>query len=206
MSSRAKAPVLTWVISGPSGSGKTSLVEALLEDQQLRGRLLKSVSVTTRALRSGEVEGRDYVTVDETAFRSLARRGELLEHERIFGSYYGTPKKILVEAERSNKDALFCIDVKGAAAVRRRLKKNVFSIFIMPPSPGALLERLAGRGTETNKQIQKRLRRVKIEISYAKNYDYIVVNDRFDAALEKIKAILTAKRCEASYVRTAGKA
>jgi guanylate kinase len=203
MSSRPQAPVLTWIISGPSGSGKTSLVEALLKDPYWRGCLIKSVSVTTRALRNGEAQGRDYVTVEKAAFRSLARHGAFLEYERIFGFYYGTPKKIIDVARRENKDALFCIDVKGAAAVRRVLKKNVFSIFIMPPSQKALLERLAGRGTETKKEIEKRLRRVRIEISRAKDYDYVVVNDRFDAALEKIKAILTAKRCEVHYVRTA---
>jgi guanylate kinase len=196
---------VTWIISGPSGSGKTSLVEALFKEPCWRERLIKSVSVTTRRLRNGEVEGRDYVTVDESAFRSLIRQGALLEYERIFGFYYGTPKKSLDEARREKKDALFCIDVKGAAAVRRALKENVFSIFIMPPSTKVLLERLAGRGTETKKEIEKRLRRVKIEISCAKNYDYVVVNDCFDSALIKIKAILTAKKCEASYVRPFGK-
>jgi guanylate kinase len=149
MSNRAKTPVLAWVVSGPSGSGKTSLVEELLKDPYWNGRLVKSVSITTRALRVGEVEGRDYVTVDEPAFRTLARQGGLLEYERIFGFYYGTPAKIFDEARRENKDAFFCIDVKGAATLRRRLKKNVVSIFIMPPSQGALLERLSRRGTET---------------------------------------------------------
>jgi guanylate kinase len=205
MSSEPRDRVVAWIISGPSGSGKTTLVEALLKDPCWRARLLKSVSLTTRALRPGEVQGRDYVSVDEPAFRSLARQGALLEYERIFGFYYGTPRRILDEARRGRQDALFCIDVKGAASIRRRLKKNVFSIFIMPPSMRALLGRLTGRGTETKKEIEKRLRRVKIEISCAKKYDYVVVNDRLDAALEKIKAILTAKRCEASYVRTTGK-
>ncbi len=206
MSSSPKPPVLTWIVSGPSGSGKTTLCEALQNDPVWRDRLIKSVSITTRCLRPGEVQGQDYVVVSEAEFRGLLRKGALLEHERIFGFYYGTPRKILEDARRQGRDALFCIDVKGAAAVRRRLKKDVFSIFIMPPSQKALLERLAGRGTENKKEIEKRLRRVKIEISCAKHYDYVVINDRLDAALEKIKAILTAKRCEVSYVRSFRKA
>lgn len=206
MSSSARPLVLTWIVSGPSGSGKTTLCEALQRDPLWRDRLIKSISLTTRPLRPGEVQGRDYIAMREDEFRRLLRKKALLEHEKIFGFYYGTPRKILDEARREGKDALFCIDVKGAAAVRRRLKKDVFSIFIMPPSRKELLERLAGRGTENKKEIEKRLRRVKIEISCAKHYDYVVINDRLDAALEKIKAILTAKRCEASYVRSFRKA
>ncbi len=204
MSSRAAS--LVWVVSGPSGSGKTSLCEALLKDALMSRRLMKSVSYTTRKLRPGERQGVDYVSVTTAAFLALLRRGSFLEHERIFDAYYGTPKSVITRAQRAGKDVLLAIDVKGAATVRRRLARSVVSIFIMPPSGRALTARLNGRGTEDKKEIAKRLRRVKIEISCAKNYDYIVVNDDFREALTKIKAIMTAKRCEGPYVRTFGKA
>ena len=189
-----------WIVSGPSGSGKTTLCEALLKDPALKKKIVKSVSYTTRPLRPGEREGRDYVHVSGRKFRELLARGEFLEHEKIFGSYYGTPRKAVREAAKAGKDLLLCVDVKGAATVRRFFKKESASIFVLPPHLGVLSERLQKRSTESKKDIAKRLRRVKIELSHRKDYDYVVVNDDLKEALKKLKSIVIAKRCEEGHV------
>jgi guanylate kinase len=195
MSSKKAAPTV-WIVSGPSGSGKTTLCDALLKQKFWRDRLLKSVSCTTRPLRKGERAGRDYAPVSEKEFLALKARGGLLESEKIFGYRYGTPRAVLEKARRAGKDALLCIDVKGAQSVRRRLKSRVVSIFVVPPTIDALMGRLRGRSTEDKKAIVERLKRVKIELSYARFYDYILVNGDFREALRNFKSILLAKRCE----------
>ncbi|MFA5039154.1 MAG: guanylate kinase [Candidatus Omnitrophota bacterium] len=200
MSSNAAAGPLVWIVSGPSGSGKTTLCQALLRDPFWKKRIMRSVSYTTRALRPQEKNGHDYRRVTPDEFRKMAGRKAFLEYEKIFGSYYGTPRSVLEEARRRKKDVLLCIDVKGARTVRRQLGRcRVFSIFLLTPQPGALSLRLKGRSTEGKKDIEKRLKRVKIELSHMKQYDYIVVNDRIQEALRKIKSILTAKMCEEEY-------
>lgn len=206
MSNRVRRTFKVWIISGPSGSGKTTLCDALLKDDHWKPRLVKSVSYTTRPKRPGEVEGRDYVHIGREDFLRLAGQRAFLEQEEIFGAYYGTPKKAVEDAKKAGKDLILCIDVKGARSVRRFFGKSATSIFIVPPHIGALNERLNKRSTESKKDIEKRLKRVKIELSLAKEYDYVVVNDDFSDALKKIKAILLAKSCEGDYVlRTVGK-
>ena len=196
MSSEPSAGPVVWIVSGPSGSGKTTLCAALLKDPVWRRRLCKSVSYTTRKLRQGEVEGRDYCHVTKETFLALKKRRAFLEHEKIFGFYYGTPRKILDEAERRGRDVLLSIDVKGATTVRRALKGRARSIFIMPPDQATLLKRLTRRSTETKKEIENRLKRVKIEVLRAKEYDYIVVNKDLQKAVAALKAILAAERQE----------
>lgn len=181
-----------WIVSGPSGSGKTSLCEALLNDRVLKKRLMKSVSYTTRPKRIGEQEGRDYWHVSTAEFLRLVKRRAFLETQRIFGFYYGTPKEGIAVAKRRKRDLLLCIDVKGAQKVLKNFRWNAVSIFILPSKMDALAERLEKRSTENKKDIKKRLQRVKIELSYRKGYDHIVVNDDFDEALKKMKAIMMA--------------
>jgi guanylate kinase len=197
MSNSQKKEFRVWIISGPSGSGKTTLTDALLKNDRWRSRLIRSVSYTTRLKRAGEVEGKDYTHVTPGRFRGLLKQGAFLEHEQIFGSYYGTPKKAVQDAKKAGRDLVLCIDVKGARKVRQFFGKNAVSIFILPPHVDALSERLKKRSTENKKDIEMRLKRVKIELSLAREYDYIVVNDDFSEALKKIKAILVAKSCEA---------
>jgi len=200
MLSKGDRNLRVWIVSGPSGSGKTSLCDALLQDKFWKKRLLKSVSCTTRPMRKGEKEGEDYAHVTKEAFLKLIKQNALLEHEEIFGFYYGTPKSAVNEARAQGKDLLLCIDVKGARSVRRYFGKNAASIFILPPDTEVLAQRLKKRSTENKKDIEKRLKRVKIELSLKKEYDYIVVNDDFDEALKKIKAILLAKASEENHV------
>lgn len=197
MSNRTKKGFRVWIISGPSGSGKTTLCGALLKDGFWKRRLMKSVSVTTRPRRGGEVSGKDYVHITPEKFLSCLKRRAFLEHERIFGFYYGTPKKAVRDAQRAGKDLLLCIDVKGAQTLRRIFKKQAVSVFILPPRIKTLSERLRKRSTEGKKDIEKRLKRVKIELSLASQYDYCIVNDDFHDALGKIKAILLAQMISA---------
>ena len=197
MSSKALRGPRVWIVSGPSGSGKTTLCAALLRDPFWKRRLLRSVSVTTRPLRPQERQGKDYTRISEAAFLGLLKKKALLEHETIFGAYYGTPRAVLSKAGRQHKDVLLCIDVKGAQTVRRNLGcARVTSIFVVPPDIQALKRRLCRRSTEGKKDIEKRLKRVKIELSHMGQYDYVVVNDVFDEALNQLKAILAAKSCE----------
>lgn len=191
---------MVWIVSGPSGSGKTSLCRALFLDAAWKKKLLRSVSYTTRPARRGEKEGKDYHHVSEKEFLGLKKHNGFLESEKIFGFYYGTPKKVLIDARKEKKDLILCIDVKGARTIKRALKDNVASIFILAPKLRVLTERLQKRSTEGKKDIQKRLERVKMELSFARDYDYIVVNDDFNKALGEIKSILTAKSCEGGYV------
>jgi len=193
----AKVPFV-WIVSGPSGSGKTSLCDALLKNPAWRKRLLRSVSCTTRLLRPGEKEGKDYAHLSEKKFLAWIKHGAFLEYEKIFGCYYGTPKKVFSDAQKAGKNLLLCIDVKGARTVRRFFKKNVASIFILTPHIESLGERLAHRSTENKKDIQKRLKRVKIELSFIKDYDYVIINDTFSDALKKLKSIMTIKEGERS--------
>lgn len=206
MSNKKTRAPFVWIISGPSGSGKTTLCEALLEERVWRRLLLKSVSFTTRPLRKGEREGRDYAHVSPRRFLQLRKRGAFLEHEKIFGFFYGTPKKVISDAQRRGKDLLLCIDVKGARSVRRHFRDNVASVFIVPPRRKALNDRLLRRSTEDKKDIEKRLRRVKIELAFKKDYDYVVVNDKFDTALKTLKTILSAGHKEGYGVYSTGKA
>ncbi len=207
MLNKGKMVHRAWIISGPSGSGKTTLCEALLKDAFWRKRLVKSVSYTTRPLRCGEKEGRDYRHITEKRFLKLKEDGGFYESETIFGFYYGTPKKAFLDADKEGKDLLLSIDVKGARSLRNALGQKAVSIFVLPPEPKVLRQRLWRRSTEGKKDIENRLRRVKIELSFMKEYDYIVVNDDLKVALAKLKSILTAKQCEGAYVlRTIGKA
>jgi guanylate kinase len=197
MSNKIRRALRVWVVSGPSGSGKTTLCAALLRDPFWKKRLMRSVSVTTRPLRPQERQGRDYTRISEAAFLGLLKKKAFLEYEKIFDAYYGTPRAVLAQAARQRKDVLLCIDVKGAQTVRRNLgRARVTSIFVVPPDIEALKQRLCRRSTEDKKDIEKRLKRVKIELSHMRQYDYIVVNDVFDEALNQLKAILAAKSCE----------
>ena len=194
MSSEKRTRPWIWIVSGPSGSGKTSLCEALLKDALTNERFLKSVSYTTRPLRRGEKEGVDYIHVPEKKFKHLLQRKAFLEKEKIFGFYYGTPKNIIAQARRLKKNVLLCVDVKGARTIKKSFGPEAVSIFIIPPRLEELGKRLKKRSTEDKKGIEKRLKRVRLELSYRKDYEHIIVNDNFKEALEKLKFLLTTTK------------
>ena len=176
-----------YVIAAPSGAGKTSLVRALMQsDPGLRF----SVSYTTRARRPNEVDGRDYHFVSVERFRAMVGRGEFLEHAQVFDNYYGTGLETVREALGRGERLLLEIDWQGARQVRARLPEAC-TIFVLPPSLAALEQRLRGRGTDTDEVIRRRLRDAVADIGHCVEFEYVVVNDRFDQALADLRAIVS---------------
>ncbi len=178
------------VLSAPSGSGKTTVLQML---QKVEPRAARSISMTTRPPRAGERQGRDYRFVTPAQFSKARRNGQLLEHARILGHWYGTPRRTVENLLRRGKDVLLVIDVQGAEQVRRSGFPAV-TIFLMPPSLAALGARLTGRATESPAQIRARLRLARRELKQLKKFDYAVINDRLAEAVGKIRAILKAER------------
>ncbi|HSJ49378.1 MAG TPA: guanylate kinase [Gammaproteobacteria bacterium] len=179
-----------YIISAPSGAGKTSLVKAMLgelEDASV------SVSHTTRAMRPGEKNGVDYHFTEKTEFEAMVARGDFLEHAQVFDNYYGTSKSGVQGQLAAGQDVILEIDWQGARQVRD-WQPRAISIFVLPPSREALEERLRGRGTDSDEIIQRRMRDAVSEMSHYPEYDYLVINDRFETALVELKAILLAQR------------
>jgi guanylate kinase len=179
-----------FIISAPSGGGKTSLVKTLLEaEPQLR----LSVSHTTRPPRAGEVDGRDYHFVGLPEFERMLEAGEFLESAEIYGNRYGTSQKWIDRERAQNRDVLLEIDWQGAQQVRR-LMRQVVSIFILPPSPEVLEQRLKGRGQDSAEVISRRLSAAREEIAHASEYDYVIINDEFHQAALDLRCIVRAER------------
>jgi guanylate kinase len=176
-----------FVLSSPSGGGKTTLVEQL---KRVVPTLTRSISVTTRAPRVGEQDGRDYRFVSVPAFHKLRRSGDLLEWARVHGAYYGTQKQPVLEAMASGRHLVLNIDVQGARQVRRALGRRAVLIFLLPPSLDSLRERLQLRRTEDAPAIRRRLAAAKREMRCASWYDFRVVNDRLDQAVREVKSIM----------------
>ncbi len=186
-----------FVVAAPSGAGKTSLVRALLET--LPGVIL-SISTTTRPARAGEQDGRDYFFVDRDAFQQRRAQDAFLEHAEVFGNFYGTPRDWVEERLAEGLDVILEIDWQGARQVRERMP-GVAGIFVLPPSVEALARRLAGRGQDDDEVIARRMAAAREELGHYDEFDYLVVNDEFDVALEDIKAIIRAARLGISSQR-----
>lgn len=189
-----KRESLLWVVSGPSGSGKTTLCSRLLRKKNLD--IVRSVSFTTRPLKKGEKNLRDYVFVSKGEFLKKIKRGELIEWQEVFGNLYGTPKKSVYELMTRNKDVILCIDVKGALEIKKKFPKKSVFIFVVPPNEKVLIERTHTRAREDKKEIQRRLAFAKTELSFAKEYNYIIVNDDLTKAIRELESIIIAKRLE----------
>jgi guanylate kinase len=175
-----------YVVAAPSGAGKTSLVKALLEREP---RVRFSVSYTTRTPRPTEVPGRDYHFVDMKRFEEMIAQGEFLEHAQVFDNYYGTGARTVEEALSMGEQLLLEIDWQGARQVRARLPE-ARSIFILPPSRTSLEQRLKARSTDSEAVIQRRLRDAAEDLAHWNEFDYVVINDRFEQALEDLQAII----------------
>ena len=180
-----------FVISAPSGTGKTTLARRLLQEVE---RLVFSVSHTTRAPRSGEIDGTDYHFIDRPQFERLVAGGDFLEWAEVGDALYGTSRRTVEQITSSGRDVLLDLDTQGAAAIRRILPEAIL-IFIMPPGLDALRRRLGDRGTEGPEALERRISLAGGEIAKADAYDYIVINDDLGAAFERLKAILLAARC-----------
>jgi len=185
-----------YVIAAPSGAGKTSLVRALMEAEP---RLKFSVSYTTRTPRPNEVEGRDYHFVTPERFGAMVDAGEFLEHAQVFDNHYGTALATVERALDRGERLLLEIDWQGAQQVRRRLP-SARSIFILPPTRAALEQRLRARRTDSDAVIRRRLEEAGQDIAHYDEFDYVVINDRFEEALEALKSIV-AERGEAFAAR-----
>jgi guanylate kinase len=179
-----------YIISAPSGAGKTSLVHAVVGTLP---DVVVSVSHTTRTMRDGEVNGRDYHFVDEQQFREMIDRGDFLEHASVFGNRYGTSRQHIQQLLSSGKDVILEIDWQGARQVRQ-LMSDCKSIYILPPSIQALRNRLRGREQDSDDVIESRMREAVSEMTHYGEFDYIVINDEFDQAREELASIFVCNR------------
>jgi len=179
-----------FIVAAPSGAGKSTLVNALLEREP---DISLSISHTTRPPRPGEQYGRHYFFVERAEFEREVAEGIFLEHAQVHGNFYGTSRRTVQELLQQGRDVLLEIDWQGAAQIRKT-KPDCVSVFILPPSRAELERRLRGRGSDSEEVIERRLRNSREEIAHAHEFDYILVNDRFEDALETLQAIVRAVR------------
>ncbi|MDT8716480.1 guanylate kinase [Clostridium sp. 19966] len=184
------------VLSGPSGAGKGTICKALLE----KGDFWLSVSATTRKPRNGEKEGINYYFSDKEDFERKIEDNEFLEYAEVYGNYYGTPKKQVLEAIESGRDVILEIDIQGALKVKETYPQGVF-LFILPPSMDELKQRIINRGSETPESLMTRFKSAFQEINYVSKYNYAVVNDTVEEAVKKIEAILIAEKCRVDRIK-----
>jgi guanylate kinase len=177
--------------SSPSGAGKTSITRRLLALDPL---LRLSVSWTTRPMRPGEIDGQDYTFVDQAAFDAHAAAGGFLEHAGVFGKCYGSPRGYVEEAFAADRDVIFDVDWQGARQLRQAAGTDLISIFILPPTKAQLLERLTKRGTDDGATVAKRMAQANDEMSHWDEYDYVIVNDFLERALQEARDIIVAER------------
>lgn len=179
------------VVSGPSGTGKGTVCSALLEKHK---EIAYSISATTRQPRTGEVDGVNYYFLAKNVFEKMIEDGELLEWAEVYGNYYGTPLKKIQERLADGQDILLEIDTQGAMSVKEKFPDEIY-IYIMPPSLKELERRLKTRGTDSAESIERRLKSAAGEMEIAERYNYIVVNEQVEQAVEQIAAIVDAEHC-----------
>jgi guanylate kinase len=189
-----------FVITAPSGAGKTSLVRALMEREP---SLRFSISYTTRPQRPTETAGHDYFFVTRDEFEAMVTRGEFLEHARVFDNQYGTARAQVEASLRSGRDLILEIDWQGAQQIRRAMPESV-SIFILPPSRYELERRLRGRGTDSEDVIQRRLRDAASDMTHWNEFDFVVVNDVFERALDDLLGVVRGTGAERAAVGRPG--
>lgn len=177
-----------FILSAPSGAGKTSLVSALLESNK---HIALSISYTTRAPRTGEIDGKDYHFVSREKFLEMAKHGDFLESAEVYGNLYGTSQSWIEKELVSGRDILLEIDWQGAEQVRR-LMPHAISIFILPPSLSALETRLQGRGQDSAEVIARRMQAAQEDISHVAEFDYVIINDKLNEALRQLDAVVIA--------------
>jgi guanylate kinase len=178
-----------FIISGPSGSGKTTLYQRLLASPRFKDSLVKTVSVTTRAMRPGERNGRDYFFVSPKMFFYKRRAGHFLESMKVFDNYYGTPLKQVRDLLRAGKNILLCIDVQGARIVWHKFPQ-VIKIFVKTSSVKELARRLKERGSEDKSVVRMRMKTARKELKEAKHYDHIIINDHLPTAYLDLERIV----------------
>jgi guanylate kinase len=186
---------LLFVLSSPSGAGKSTIARMLLtEDKDID----MSISVTTRPMRPGEVDGRDYHFVDVPTFKKMVADGELMEWAHVFDHRYGTPKAPVEEMLAKGHDVLFDIDWQGAQQLYQQAGQDVVRVFILPPSVSELERRLRARGTDDAAVVEARMARASSEISHWDGYDYVLINDDAQTCFAQVLTILNAERLRRS--------
>lgn len=192
---------ILFIVSAPSGTGKTTLVERLVERVPA---LRKSRSYTSRPARTGESDGVDYNFISRARFERMIEGQEFLEWADVFGNYYGTSSADTESALAAGQDLVLVIDVQGARQVRG-FSRDTVGIFVLPPSAAILESRLRGRSQDSDEQIRTRLRVARSEVGEFSGYEYVVVNDEIDAAVDRLRAIVLAERARVTQMReTAG--
>ena len=181
-----------FLVSAPSGAGKTSIVNAALAAD---AQLVVAVSHTTRPARGDEVDGKNYHFVSDDRFSQMIDNEEFLEHANVFGNRYGTSKAEVANKREQGQDVILEIDWQGAQQIRQAMPQAI-GIFILPPSVEALEERLTSRGEDTQASIAKRLSEARLDMSQAKHFDYLVINEDFDTAVQDFVAIVRTKRLQ----------
>ena len=174
------------IISGPSGSGKTTLYKMLLESPLLKGKLVKSISATTRTSREGEKHGREYLFISIKMFQHKIKAGHFLEWQKVFDNYYGTPQRVVKDLLSQGKHVLLCIDVQGAKVVRKYFP-DALTVFIKTRSLSVLKKRLESRGQDDPESRELRLKIARSELKEAKHYDFKIINDRLDVAYRELE-------------------
>lgn len=182
---------LIFVISGPSGSGKTSLLAEILKAKELRSKLIRSVSLTTRKRRTGERNRKDYFFVTLQEFNRLLKAKKILERTRYLGYYYATPRDFVEKQIFKGKHIGLCLDLRGALKLKRLYPRNTITIFVEPPSLDALKHRITNRCSKTKpEEIGKRIKRARIELLHSRKYDYCLMNKNLESAAGKLKKIV----------------
>ena len=182
---------LMLILSSPSGAGKTTLTKMLLKVDR---HIHPSISYTTRPLRPGEVNGKDYFFTDRQTFLKLVENNQFLEYGEVFGHLYGTPKDVVEKYLNNGEDVIFDIDWQGNRSLTKMARSDVVSVFILPPSKQELKERLLKRAQDNHEAIELRLQKANSELIHWQDYDYTIVNKDLDESLKKLLAILRAER------------
>ena len=179
------------VLSSPSGAGKSSICKSLMS---LDKNLSLSVSTTTRKKRPNEKSGEDYIFVSIDEFKSMLNKNHFLEHANVFGNYYGTDKSIVESRINNGKDLIFDIDWQGAQQLREKMREDIVSVFILPPSKQELERRLKSRGEDSDEVVKKRMNGASAEITHWAEYDYVVINKNLNDSVKAVLGILKAER------------
>lgn len=182
---------LMFVLSSPSGAGKTTITRALLQNNE---DLEISISATTRQRRPGEVDGQDYYFVDIPEFNAMAENGEMLEHAKVFGNYYGTPRQPVEEALARSNDVIFDIDWQGTQQIREIARDDLVTVFILPPNAKELERRLRSRAQDSEEIIRHRMSKAADEVTHYSEYDYVLINNNVETTIREAQMILDAER------------
>ena len=181
------------IISSPSGAGKTSLCKKI---SSIDSNINLSISYTTREKRKSEIDGIDYIFIDDKKFKYMKRNDLLLESAVVFGNNYGTPLKDIIKIIKSGKDVLFDIDWQGAQQIRKKFPEHIIDFFIMPPSILELRKRLLKRGQDKINIVNKRMKMAFTEMNHYKEYKYVLINDNFKKTVKKIQTIIQSERSQ----------